>query len=56
MACGDDGIALFDGFSEDRWFTLGYDASGNLLAVSHTYEVTGPTNVRLRIIAARKAT
>jgi uncharacterized DUF497 family protein len=32
--------------SEDRWFTLGYDASGRLLAVAHTYEVTGPTNVR----------
>jgi uncharacterized protein len=36
--------------SEDRWFTLGYDASGRLLAVAHTYEVTGPTNVRVRIV------
>ena len=42
--------------SEDRWFTLGYDASGRLLAVAHTYEVTGPTNVRVRIVSARKAT
>jgi uncharacterized DUF497 family protein len=41
---------------EDRWFTLGYDASGRLLAVAHTYEVTGPANVRMRIISARKAT
>jgi uncharacterized DUF497 family protein len=42
--------------NEDRWFTLGYDASGRLLAVAHTYDVTGPTNVRVRIISARKAT
>jgi len=41
---------------EDRWFTLGYDTSGRLLAVAHTYEVIGPTNVRVRIISARKAT
>ena len=26
--------------NEDRWFTLGYDSSGKLLAVAHTYEVT----------------
>jgi uncharacterized DUF497 family protein len=42
--------------NEDRWFTLGYDSSGKLLAVAHTYEVTGPANVRVRIISARKAT
>jgi len=42
--------------NEDRWFTLGYDASGSLLAVSHTYEVTGPSQVGVRIISARKAT
>jgi uncharacterized DUF497 family protein len=41
--------------NEDRWFTLGYDVSGRLLAVAHTYEVTGPTNVRMRIISARRA-
>ena len=27
---------------EDRWFTLGYDASGRLLAVTHTYDATRP--------------
>ena len=33
--------------NEDRWFTLGYyDAGGRLLAVAHTYEVTGSNNVR----------
>ena len=42
--------------NEDRWFTLGYDAGGRLLAVAHTYEATGPTNVRVRIISARRAT
>jgi uncharacterized DUF497 family protein len=42
--------------NEDRWFTLGYDANGRLLAVAHTHEVTGPTSVRARIISARKGT
>ena len=42
--------------NEDRWFTLGYDSSGKLLAVAHSYEVTGPTSVRIRSISARKAT
>jgi|307.fasta_scaffold14476_3 uncharacterized DUF497 family protein len=41
---------------EERWFTLGFDADGKLLAVAHTYEITGSTNVRIRIISARKAT
>lgn len=41
---------------EERWFTLGFDASGKLMAVAHTYEITGSTNVRIRIISARKAT
>ena len=27
--------------NEGRWFTLGFDASGTLLAVAHTYEMTG---------------
>jgi hypothetical protein len=40
--------------NEDRWFTLGYDANGRLLAVAHTYDATGPTNVRVRIISARR--
>jgi uncharacterized DUF497 family protein len=40
---------------KERWFTLGLDANGRLLAVAHTYEITG-ANVRVRIISARKAT
>jgi uncharacterized DUF497 family protein len=42
--------------NEDRWFTLGHDTSGRLLAVAHTYDVSAPTNIRVRIISARKAT
>jgi uncharacterized protein len=42
--------------NEDRWFTLGFDVSGKLLAVAHTYEMAGTSNVRVRIISARKAT
>jgi uncharacterized DUF497 family protein len=41
---------------EERRFTLGLDAKGNLLAVAHTYEIIEPANVRIRIISARKAT
>jgi uncharacterized protein len=41
---------------EERWFTLGLDAGGALLAVAHTYQITGPVNFRIRIISARKAT
>jgi uncharacterized protein len=42
--------------NEERWFTLGFDAGGSLLAVAHTYEITGLTNIRIRLISARKAT
>jgi hypothetical protein len=42
--------------NEERWFTLGLDASGKLLAVAHTYEITGPADILLRIISACKAT
>ncbi len=41
---------------EERWFTLGLDARGKLLAVAHTYEMTVLGNVRIRIISARIAT
>ena len=42
--------------NEDRWFTLGYDAGGRLLALAHTFEAISPTSVRVRIISARSAT
>jgi uncharacterized DUF497 family protein len=41
---------------EERWFTLGLDARGNLFAVAHTYEIIDSAHVRVRIISARKAT
>lgn len=41
---------------EERWFTLGMSSAGKLLAVSHTYQHIGPTNVKVRIISAREAT
>lgn len=42
--------------SEERWFTLGHDAGGALLAVAHTYQAIGPTRARVRLISARAAT
>lgn len=43
---------------EERWFTLGMAADHRvlLLAVSHTYEATGPDEARVRLISAREAT
>ena len=41
---------------EERWFTVGFDARGRLLAVAHTYQITEATRARIRIISARKAT
>ena len=42
--------------SEERWFTLGHDTGGVLVAVAHTYQPTGPASARVRIISARTAT
>lgn len=41
---------------EDRWITLGIDAHGQLLVVSHTWREAGEGAARCRIISARKAT
>ena len=41
---------------EDRWITLGMDAHGQLLVVSHTWREAGEGVARCRIISARKAT
>jgi uncharacterized DUF497 family protein len=52
-------LTIFDqahGAFEERWFTLGTDSEGRLLAVSHTYTPTGPASARVRIISARHAT
>lgn len=39
-----------------RWFTLGFDASGVLLAVSHTFAAAATARSRVRFISARPAT
>jgi uncharacterized protein len=52
-------LTVYDAASsqaEERWFTLGRDANGNVLAVAHTYQETEPGLARVRIISARKAT
>ncbi|TPW12394.1 MAG: hypothetical protein FD130_1781 [Halothiobacillaceae bacterium] len=41
---------------EERWFTLGHDQTGMMLAVAHTYQTTGPRSAHVRIISARAAT
>lgn len=41
---------------ETRWFTVGLDQSGNLLAIAHTYQTTDTHNARIRLISARRAT
>ena len=52
-------ITVFDAAhsdDEERWFTLGRSQQGTLLAVAHTYHVTGPDTARVRLISARPAT
>lgn len=52
-------ITVFDAAhsqDEERWFTLGLSHQGALLAVAHTYQVTGPASAQARIISARPAT
>lgn len=41
---------------EERWFTLGLDANGALLAVAHTFQTATPERIRVRLISARPST
>ena len=41
---------------DERWVTVGLDASGNLLVVVHTFEETDSARCKIRLISARKAT
>jgi uncharacterized DUF497 family protein len=41
---------------EERWFTLGLDKAGKLIAVAHTYAGAEGDRFRVRIISARPAT
>lgn len=52
-------LTVYDATSsqdEERWFTLGCDSGGKLLAVAHTYQETDLGRARVRLISARKAT
>lgn len=42
--------------TEERWFTLGQTKEGQLLAVSHTYQLLDANGAKTRLISARKAT
>jgi uncharacterized DUF497 family protein len=51
-------LSIFDdehSIEEDRWITLGLDASGILLVVCHTFEQETKDSCRVRIFSARKA-
>lgn len=41
---------------EERWITIGLDASGSLLVVVHTFKEQDPKRCKIRLISARKAT
>jgi hypothetical protein len=41
--------------NEERWITLGLAEDGQYLVVVHTHELIAATEVRIRIISARKA-
>ena len=41
---------------EDRWHTIGNDAEGKLITVSHTIHEIGQARMRVRLISAREAT
>jgi uncharacterized DUF497 family protein len=42
--------------NEDRWITIGFDSSGVLLVVIHTFNYVSQEVCKIRIISARKAT
>lgn len=43
------------GDTEERWFTRGLSRDGLLLAISHTYPVSGPGSAKVPLISARNA-
>lgn len=42
--------------TEERWITIGVDASGILLVVVHTFTYAQAQAARIRMISARRAT
>ena len=54
-----DALSRFDeGHSEyeERWITMGMDATGVLLVACHTFQETADGSAIIRLISARKAT
>ncbi len=41
---------------EERWITMGFDRSGALLVVHHTFHNVDESTCSVRVISARKAT
>src|SRR5438128_11776983 len=41
---------------EERWVTIGQASTGQTLVVVHTFEWIGATDVKIRIVSARRAT
>ncbi len=42
--------------TEERWFTIGYEAGGALLVVAHSFQQLNPNTAKVRVISAREAT
>ena|SRR3989338_5041216 len=42
--------------NDERWVTLGFDSTGTLLVVCHTFRELDPRCASVRIFSARKAT
>jgi len=52
-------LSVFDGDhsgEEERWITMGFDGSGALLVVHHTFQNVDESTCAVRVISARKAT
>ncbi|HLE69994.1 MAG TPA: BrnT family toxin [Vicinamibacteria bacterium] len=52
-------VSIFDedhSREEERWITMGFDLSGALLAVHHTFRNVDDSTCAVRLISARKAT
>ena len=52
-------LSIFDDAhsdEEDRWITIGFDQSGRLLVVVHTFHQIDTASCRIRLISARRAT
>lgn len=52
-------LSIFDvahSNEEDRWITIGFDQSGRLLVVVHTFHQIDTALCRIRLISARRAT